>query len=143
MHACPLLPYQPLPPTLFLTLTPTLVHSLTTNHHTLYVYLFNAHGCCQFLNYCSLLLPCGSVFVSCFVMQNLFTFWFCSYLGGEESVECCALFVFLSSWCLVVTIVLLILLVPCVGLQCVIVVYPDNTHFLLVFLSRVIAIVSS
>ena len=49
----------------------------------------------------------------------------------------------LSSWCLVVTIVLpLTLMMPCVGLQCVIVVYPVHVHFLLVFLLHIIAMVS-
>ena len=42
-----------------------------------------------------------------------------------------------------VTIVLpLTLMMPSVGLQCVIVVYPVHIHFLLVFLSHVIAMVS-
>ena len=48
-----------------------------------------------------------------------------------------------SSWCLVVTIILLLtLMMPCVGLQCVIVVYLDHIHFLLVISSHVIAMVS-
>ena len=34
-----------------------------------------------------------------------------------------------SSWCLVTVIVLLLFTVPWVGLQCVIMVFPDHTHF--------------
>ena len=69
------------------------------------------------------------MFVSCFVVTviRMDSFWSCSRLDDEESVDCCALLFFL---------------VPCVGLQCVIVVYPDHINFLLVFLSHIIAMVS-
>ena len=40
----------------------------------------------------------------------------------------------LSSLCIVIIIIMwLFLLVPCIGLQCVIVVYPDHTHLLFCF----------
>ena len=41
----------------------------------------------------------------------------------------------LPSWCLLTLIVLWpFLMVPCVGLQCVIVVFPDHTHLLVLIL---------
>ena len=53
---------------------------------------------------------------------------FCNRLDWEERAGCLALFVFLvsgDSSCLC-----LFLTVPCVGLQCVILVFPDHNHFL-------------
>ena len=53
---------------------------------------------------------------------------FCNYLDGEERAGCLTV----SFWCLVIVIVLwLFATVPWVGLQCVIVVFPDHT--LLIF----------
>ena len=85
------------------------------------------------LIHCSLLLPCWSVccFLFCYAAHGI--------LSGLAVVLVVRIVLVamlcLSSWCLVNTIVLLILMVPYVGLQCVTVVYPDHTYFLLVFLS--------
>ena len=48
---------------------------------------------------------------------------FCVFLGSLLSTFC------LSSWCLLI-VMWLFLTVPKVGLQCVIVVFPDHTHLL-------------
>ena len=85
-------------------LPPTLIHSLTTNHHTLYVCLSvclsSAHSAVHtkvlalsVFIYCSLLL-CLFLVLLC---STLYPFWSCSRLGGNESVDYCALFVFLVS----------------------------------------------
>ena len=51
----------------------------------------------------------------------------CNHLDGEESAGCFALFVCLSSWCLMI-VVWLFLTMPWVCLQFVIVVFPDQSH---------------
>ena len=49
----------------------------------------------------------------------------CSHLDGEERGGC-------SSWCPVtVSVLLLFLAMPWVGVQCVIVAFPDHTHLFL------------
>ena len=57
-------------------------------------------------------------------------FAICSHLDGKERADCFTLIVFLiSSWCFVaVSVLWLFLAVSWVGLQCVIVVFPDLTH---------------
>ena len=66
------------------------------------------------------------VFVLVFI--TLCPFYVCNHLDKEERA-CC--FVLLSFWGLVtVNVLLLFRSVPWVGLQCVIVVFPDHTHLL-------------
>ena len=67
----------------------------------------------------------GSVFGPCFVIQYFMSL-FCNHL--ERKRELVAL-LNLSSWCFVtVSVLWLFHTVPLVGLQCVIVVFPDHTH---------------
>ena len=61
-----------------------------------------------------------------FMGITLCPFLFCNHLDGEERADCFAL---LSSWCLVI-VVLLFLAVPWVCLQFLIVVFPDQIHLL-------------
>ena len=68
----------------------------------------------------------GSVFVFILVRITLYLFEFCNQLAEEERAGC-----LLSYGCLVTVDVLSIFLtVPWVGLQCVIVIFPDHTHLL-------------
>ena len=63
-------------------------------------------------------VPCLFLILLC---NTLCPFWFCNHFDGAEVV-----LLWLSSWCRVIVIVLwLSLAVPRVGLQCVIVVFPD------------------
>ena len=134
MHACPLLqtippPYQPVHPTLpFIPLLPITIPCLSDQCISLLS--MPRSWLCRFFIHTSLRLPCWSV---CF----LFCFAVLCILSGLAVVlvvrRVLITVLYLFSWCLVITIVLLILIVPCVGLQCVIMVYPDHTHFLLVF----------
>ena len=80
--------------------------------------------------YCLLFLPLF-VGVLCFVLALVFSNLCPSFaillMGQRELID----LLLLSSWCLVtVSILWLFLTVPWVGLQCVIVVFPDLTHLL-------------
>ena len=66
-------------------------------------------------------------FVPCFVFNTLCRFYFCHHLDGEKRAGCFTLIVFLMSENVIV--LLLFLTVPWVGLQCVIEVFLDHTHF--------------
>ena len=62
--------------------------------------------------------------VPCFVMQ---------YLG--PIILSWLLFLNLSSWCIeMVSVLGLFVMVQCVGLQCVIVVFPDHIHLLFTYI---------
>ena len=70
----------------------------------------------------------GSVFVPCFVVQYSVSFLILqSSSWGREML---AALLCLSSWCLVIIVVLLLFLtVPWIGLQCVIVVFPPLLYW--------------
>ena len=75
------------------------------------------------LTFCLLLLPLlESVIVLCFVVRYFMSF----LLMGTRELNA---LLSLSSWCLVI-FVWLFLAVPWVYLQFVIVVFPDNTHLI-------------
>ena len=67
------------------------------------------------------------MFVFCFVMHYFVSFLVCNHLEWKREL----VVLLLLSWgCLVAVYALwLFLAVPWVGLQCVIVVFPDHTHF--------------
>ena len=66
------------------------------------------------------------MFVFILVCITLYLFEFCNHLAEEERAGC-----LLSYGCLVTVDVLSsFLTVPRVGLQCVIVIFPDHTHLL-------------
>ena len=70
----------------------------------------------------------GSVFSPCFVMHYLLSFLVFLLMSKRELVALLKL----SSWCLVtVSVLWLFLTVPWVGLQLVIVGFPDHTHLLI------------
>ena len=81
---------------------------------------------------CSLLLQLwGSVFVPCSVVNSFVFFLVLDaviLMGKREPVALLCL----SSWCLVIVVVVLWLFLTVLwdGLQCVIVVFPDHTHLL-------------
>ena len=56
------------------------------------------------------------------------SFKYCNHLDGDERAGCFTLFVFQVS--LIVIVLWLFLTVTLVGLQCVLVVFPDHTHLL-------------
>ena len=83
----------------------------------------NGLGCCRFHGN-------GSVIVESLFIVTMFC---CALLCVHSSFAIILMgragcFGFLSSWCLVIVVWLLITLTP-VCLQCVIVVFPDNTHY--------------
>ena len=70
----------------------------------------------------------GSVFVFVLLCVALCHFWFHNHLGGELMAGCLLL---LSYRCFdTISVMWLFLAVPWVGLQYVIMVFPDRTHFL-------------
>ena len=84
------------------------------------------------LIYCFTVPPivCGDfLLVFVLVCIILCPFWFCNHhLDKEERTGCFAFFVFrMSCYCIVLW---LFLTVPWICLQCLIVVFPDHTHFL-------------
>ena len=60
----------------------------------------------------------------CFAIQYFMSFWICYHLDGEKRAGCFTLTVFLVT----VSVLWLFLTVPWIGLQCVILVFPDQTH---------------
>ena len=98
-------------------------------------------GCCPLYGCSSVVvdllfnvLPivCGrSVLVFVLLCFTLCALEFCNHLEEEEKAGCFAIIVYR---CIVTIIVMwLFLTVPLVGLQYVIVVFPDHTHFLFEF----------
>ena len=80
----------------------------------------------------------GVLCLSLFGMHYFVSFLVCNHLEEEETA-CCFAFVVLPSECLVTVYVLwLFLTVPWVGLQCVIVVFPDHTYLLFLFSCRLL-----
>ena len=67
------------------------------------------------------------MFGPCFVIQYSVSLKCCNHLYGEKRVGCFTLIVFLMSCGSVLS---LFLTVPCVGLQCVIVVFPIHINLL-------------
>ena len=93
-------------------------------------------GCCPFLGCGSVgvdilfnVLPIdcrSSLFVFVLLCITLCPFKFCNHLEEEEKTGC---FAIMSYRCIVyVNVLWLFLTVLWVGLQCVIVVFPDHTH---------------
>ena len=68
------------------------------------------------------------MFVDLLVCITLCTFYFCSILKRKRALVALLL---VSNRCIVIINVLwLVLTMPSVGLQCVIMVFPDHTHLL-------------
>ena len=75
------------------------------------------------LNHCLMLLP---LFGPCFVIQYFMSFYFCNYLAGEEIAGCFKL----CSRCLVtVSVLWFFLTMQWIGLQSVIMIFPDHIYF--------------
>ena len=76
----------------------------------------------------------GTVFVFVLLCITLCPLYFCNHLEEEERVDCFAFIVFCSL--VTVNFLWLFLTVLWVGLQCVIVVFPDHAHLLRFFVFR-------
>ena len=77
-----------------------------------------------------LAIVCGSsVFFFVLLCITLCPFSFCNHLEEEEKAGCFVIFV-LQMYCYY-NVLFLFIMVPWAGLQCVILVFPDHTPFLL------------
>ena len=87
--------------------------------------------CCWFVVYCCPIVGVGSVFGVCFVMYYLVSFLVLNYIILIGKRELVALLLWSSWYTMTVSVMWLFLAVPWVGLQCLIVVFPDHTHLIL------------